>query len=168
MKWLPCCFALLFCGVAFSQAPKPERGRYYKAECGTSADYLELTNDGRYRIVDREHMGVIVTEKGRWQQKGTLITFRPDSELRGGEMVREQSRTYVGTELQYKNKVFIAFNAENAAEIVISVADIKRDLDRNPGGTPPYVLFKTSAEAFDRETKQTYPFRYIRPQIEQK
>jgi len=97
-----------------------------------------------------------------------VITFKPESVLRGGEMVSAENRTYEGTEQTYKNKVFITFDKENAAEIVIPLADITHELDSDPRSVPLYVLFKTNAQVFENETKQTYPFRYIKPNVKTK
>ena len=163
MKCLWYGFILLVCVTALGQSGESERRRFYKAECGTAADYLELAKDGTYRVIGREHMGVGITERGRWEQNGTVITFRPESVLRGGKTVSAGEKSYEGTEVKYKNKVFITFNTESAPEIVVPLTDIRQELDGDPRSVPIYVFFQTSAEVFERETKQTYPFRYIKP-----
>jgi hypothetical protein len=157
---------LLVSATALSQTHglvNADRTRFYKAECGTAADYIELAKDGTYRVIDREHMGVSMTEQGHWQQDGSVITFRPSTVMRGGKMVSTEDSSYGGTEIEYKGGTFIAFNAEGAAGIVIPVDEIKKELDSDPQSVPLYVFFKTTAKVYARETKQPYPFRYLKP-----
>ncbi len=137
--------------------------RFFKAESGTAADYLVIAAGGTYRVIAREHMGVILTEKGQWEQKGAVLTFRPSTLMRGGKYVKAEGRSYEGTEVEYKGKTFIAWNSEDAAGIVIPVEETKQELDRDPKSLPPYVFFKITAKAYTRETKEPYPFRYLRP-----
>jgi hypothetical protein len=164
MKRLFHAVTLLVCATALSQTHglvNAERTRFYKAECGTAANYLELAKDGTYRVIDREHMGVSITEQGHWQQDGSMITFRPSTVMRGGKMVSTEDSSYGGTEIEYKGRTFIAFNAEGAAGIVIPVDETKKQLDGDPQSIPLYVFFKTTAKVYARETKQPYPFRYL-------
>ncbi len=135
--------------------------RFYKAECGTAADYLELTNDGKYHVIAREHAGPIATERGTWRQDGTVITFTPSPLLRDGKTV--QQKPYDGTEEHYKGKTFLTFKTEDAVGIVVPTEDTKRQLDSDTNTLPQYVFFRTTREVFASETKQPYPFRYIKP-----
>jgi hypothetical protein len=53
------------------------------------------------------------------------------------------------------------------AGIVIAANDIEKELDADATHLPEHVLFKVSAKTYQTETKQTYPFRYIRyPNVE--
>jgi hypothetical protein len=163
MKWFFYPLALLVCVTAVCQtggSVKAGPARFYKAECGTAADYLELATDGTYRVIAREHVGVILTERGRWQQNGSVITFTPSTLMRGGKTISANGRSYDGEELEYKGKTFLSFKAEDAAGIVVPVDETKQQLDKDPLNFPLYVFFKTTAIAFVQETKQTYPFRY--------
>ena len=165
MRWFyP--LALFVCSTAVCQTTgvaKTDHARFYKAECGTAAEYLELAGDGSYRVIEREHMGVEVTERGRWNQSGSVITFTPSSRLRGGETTSVSGTSYEGDELEYKSRTFLVFKVEGAAGIVIPANATKQQLDSDPQSLPLYVFFKTSAKAFAQETKQTYPFHYSQP-----
>jgi hypothetical protein len=139
------------------------RARFYKSEHGTGADYMKLSGNGSYKITAREHVGAIVTEVGRWQQVGSVITFRPSSAMRGGRMSETESRSYEASEVEYRGKTFIAFNTEDAAGIAIPIEETKKELDSNPRELPEHVFFKTTARIYSRERKLPYPFRYIKP-----
>jgi hypothetical protein len=54
-----------------------QNARYFKAEHGVGATYVKLAADGRYKVIDREHMGVLLTDEGRWRQSGSVVTFSP-------------------------------------------------------------------------------------------
>ena len=143
---------------------KVPQTRFYKAERGVAADYLELRKDGTYRVLAREHMGVMLTERGNWQQNGSVITFKPSSLMRGGKTVNVQQKSYEGTEEEYKGKTFIAFKTEDSAGIVIPSSETKQELDADNKALPEYVFFKTTRAVFAAETKQAYPFRFpIKP-----
>jgi hypothetical protein len=164
MKRLFCVVALLVCATALGQTRglvNTDQTRFYKAECGTAADYLELAKDGTYQVIDREHMGISVTEEGHWQQDGSVITFRPSTVMRGGKIVSTEGRSYEGTEVEYKGRTFIVFNAEGAAEIVITLDETKKQLDSDPQSVPLYVFFKTTAKVYARETSRR--IRYLKP-----
>jgi hypothetical protein len=169
MRRLFCCFVVvLVCTAAWGQENAPannHKTHFYKAEHGVAADYLELAADGTYRVIDREHMFVDVTERGHWHQGGSVITFRPLTVMRGGEMVRGEGRFYQGTEVEYRGRTFISFSAEDSAGIVIPVEETKKQLDSNPQGTPDHTFFRIAAKIYARETKQAYPFRYVKPDI---
>ncbi len=152
---------LVFCVSLLGQ--NSGRTRFYKLEHETGAEYLKLSGNGQYQVTAREHVGAIVTEAGSWQQVGSVITFRPSSAMRGGRMAEIQGRSYEATEVEYKGKTFIAFNSEGAAGIVIPVEETEKELDSDPRSIPEYVFFKTTARIYARETKQPYPFRYIKP-----
>jgi hypothetical protein len=117
---------------------------------------VRLTADGTYKVIDREHMGIFLTDEGHWKQAGRVITFSP----------REPKKSsYQAVENKHNGKTFLAITSADAdAGIVISAEDINKDLDADPAHLPDHVLFKVSAKTYETETKQTYPFRYIRPQ----
>jgi len=127
---------------------------YFKAECSTSAGYLLLGSDGTYTVTWREHMGIFVEEQGRWEQKDAVITFAP---------AKPAKAPYQGTQVRYKGKTFLSWASEGAPGIVIPIEETKQELDHNSGGLPLYVFFKTTAKVYQRETKQTYPFHFIKP-----
>lgn len=60
---------LLLATVAYSQ------DRYFKEDFYTGARYLKLGVDGRYELVDREHAGVWIADRGHWGEEddGTLV-----------------------------------------------------------------------------------------------
>jgi hypothetical protein len=147
MKRLVYTLLFLLSATAFCQttgAAKAQQTRFFKAEYGTAADYLQLRMDGTYRVLAREHAGVMQTERGNWQQNGSVIKFTPSSLLRGGKTVGVQRKPYEGTEEHYKGKTFIAFKIEDSAGIVIPSEDTRRELDHNINSLPLYVFFKTS------------------------
>jgi len=130
--------------------------RYFKAEHGVGATYVKLTTDGTYQVIDREHMGIFLTDEGRWKQAGAVITFNPKD---------SKNSSYQATENEHNGKTFLAITSPDAAAgIVIAADDIEKDLDADTTHLPDHVLFKVSAKTYQTETKQTYPFRYIRPQ----
>ena len=140
---------VLACGAVCNA----QKVRYFKAEYGVGATYVKLGSDGRYRVIDREHMGIFLTDDGHWQQTGVAITFSP---------VDPKKPSYQATENQYKGKVFLAItSADAAAGIVIAAEDTKRDLDTDPTHLPDHVLFKIMAKTYSTETKETYPFHHI-------
>jgi hypothetical protein len=157
---------VLVYSTAWSQehaSANAHKTRFYKAEHGVAADYLELAADGTYRVIDREHMFVAVTEQGHWHQGGSVITFRPSTVMRGGEMVSAEGKLYQGTEVRYRGRTFISFSTEDSAGIVIPVEDTEKELDSYPQGTPDDTFFRIAAKIYARETKQAYPFRYVKP-----
>lgn len=139
--------AILFSYATFAA----QKARFFKAEHGVAATYVELAADGRYKVIDREHMGVLLTDEGRWQQTGTVITFSPKD---------PKKTSYQATENTYRRRVFLAIMSANAAAgIVISADDTKRALDADY--VPDHVLFKITAKTYSTETKENYPFHYI-------
>lgn len=129
--------------------------RYFKAEHSVGATYVKLASDGLYKVIDREHMGIILTDEGHWKQSGTVISFTPKS---------PKNSSYQATENEHNGKTFLAITSPDAAAgIVITAAEIEKDLDADANHLPDHVLFKVSAKTYETETKQTYPFRYIRP-----
>jgi hypothetical protein len=127
--------------------------RYFKAEHGVGATYVKLAGDGRYKVIDREHVGVFLTDEGHWQQTGTVITFSPTN---------PKKPTYQATENRHKGKIFLAItSADAAAGIAIDADDTKKGLDAQPDQLPDHVLFKINANTYNIETKKAYPFRYI-------
>ena len=116
-----------------------------------AATYLELAIDGRYKVIDREHMGVMLTDEGHWQQTGAVITFSPKD---------PKKTSYRVTENIYRRRVFLAITSANAAAgIVITADDTKKALDADY--VPDHVFFKINAKTYSSETKETYPFHLI-------
>jgi hypothetical protein len=149
MLTAPFLFATLFY-CAFCAA---QNERYFKAEHGVGATYVRLAADGRYKVIDREHMGVFLTDEGRWQQNGAVITFSPTN---------PKNASYQATENKHQGKIFLAITSVDAAAgIVITAEDTKKLLDANPKHFPDHVLFKTNAKTYHAETRKNYPFQYI-------
>ena len=166
MKCLFCTLILIVCATALCQTnkvAKADQARFFKCETGVSAKYLELAPNNTYRVIAREHMGVWQVEQGRWRENGSTITFTPSSHMRGGKTVKADGKFYDATEVRYKNNTFLAFNSDEAAGIAIPVDETKHEMDSNPQSLPLYVFFKTTANVVAQETKQTYPFRYLKP-----
>ena len=147
----------------FQSRTTTQTTRFFKAEGGVSAEYLRLAKDGTYRVISREHMFVALTEEGWWEQKGSAITFKRKTLMRGGELTDARGTSYEGTEVEYKGKTFIVWGAEGCPGIVIPIEETKQQLDGDPKSLPEYVFFKTTAKIYAQETKQLYPFRYLRP-----
>jgi hypothetical protein len=127
--------------------------RDFKAEHGVGATYVKLSRDGSYKVIDREHMGIFLTDEGHWKQAGAVITFRPKD---------PKKSSYQATENEHSGKTFLSITSPDAAAgIVVSAEDIDKNLDADPNHLPDHVLFKVSAKTYQTETKQTYPFRYI-------
>lgn len=131
--------------------------RYFKAEHGVGATYVKLATDGSYKVIDREHMGIFLTDEGHWKQAGAVITFSPKD---------QKNSSYQATQNEHNGKTFLAITSPDAAAgIVIATDEIEKELDADANYIPDHVLFKISAKTYQIETKQTYPFRYIRPQL---
>jgi len=140
---------LIACNTLFAA----QRVRYFKAEHGVGATYVKLGADGRYSVIDREHMGVFLTDEGHWQQTGTVVTFRPTD---------SKKPSYQASEVSYRGKVFLAITSTHAeAGIVIPAEDTKKALDTYPTELPDHVLFKITAKTYQTEIRKTYPFHYI-------
>jgi hypothetical protein len=142
-------FAILFC-CTFCAA---QDARYFKAEHGVGATYVELAAHGQYKVIDREHMGIFLRDEGRWQQAGAVITFSPTD---------AKKTSYQATENRHRGKIFLSItSADAAAGIDIPANDTKKDLDADPNHLPDHVLFIVTAKTYSTETKENYPFRYI-------
>ena len=139
---------LLHCTLCFAQ-----NTRYFKAEHGVAATYVKLAANGRYKVIDREHMGVGLTDEGHWRQNGALLTFSPTN---------PKKTSYQATENKYQGKVFLAITTVDAAAgIVITAEDTKKSLDADPNYLPDHVFFKIGAKTYNTEIKENYPFHYI-------
>jgi hypothetical protein len=104
-------------------------------------------------VIDREHMGIFLTDEGHWKRAGVVITFSPKD---------PKKSSYQATENEHSGKTFLSITSPDAAAgIVISAEDTDKELDADPNHLPDHVLFKVSAKTYQIETKQTYPFRYI-------
>lgn len=137
----------LFTGTALAQQ---HEDRYFKEDHLTGADYIRLSVDQTYVRTVREHMGIWTIESGQWEQSGDEIMFVPKE--------RKKER-YAGTDVSYRARRFLAFRTDAAPGLVIPTEEIKRRLDADPTGLPPYVFFEIDRTAYERETKETYPFR---------
>jgi hypothetical protein len=145
--------SVLFATLFYCAFCAAQNVRYFKAEHGVGATYLKLAADGLYKVIDREHMGVFLTDEGRWQQTGAVITFSPTD---------PKKTSYQATENRHHGKVFMAITSVNAAAGIVTPADhTKKDLDADPNHLPDHVLFKISAKTYSTETKENYPFHYV-------
>jgi hypothetical protein len=134
---------LLTCSVLSAA----QTARHFKAEHGVGATYVKLSRDGSYKLIDREHMGIFLTDEGHWKQAGTVITFNPKD---------SKKPSYQATENEHNGKAFLAITSSDAAAgIVIAADDIEKDLDADTNHLPDHVLFKISSEIYETETKQT-------------
>jgi len=124
--------------------------RYFKEDHLTGADYIRLAPDHTYRLIGREHMGVWILESGRWEQSADGIRFVPKD---------EKTKPYTGTEASHRGRTFVAFSEDAAPGIAIPTEEIKRRIDANPKTLPSYVFFEIDKPTYERDTKQTYPFR---------
>jgi len=141
--------SILFATLSNCTFCAAQRVRYFKAEHGVAATYVRLGADGRYKVIDREHMGIFLTDDGRWRQTGAVITFSPTD---------PKKALYQATENTYRRRVFLAItSADAAAGIVISADDTKKALDADY--VPDHVLFKITSKTYSTETKENYPFR---------
>jgi hypothetical protein len=68
---------------------------------------------------------------------------------------------------RYKGKTFLAWKSENAAEIVVPVEEIQRELDKDPKRPPMYVFLETDGMVYQREMKEADPLRHVKPIIRQ-
>ena len=73
--------------------------------------------------------------------------------------MRTQSDIYTGTRVSYKGHTFLEFTENAAPGLPMSVDEIKRRIDADPKTLPSYVFFEIDRAAYERETKETYPFR---------
>ena len=90
--------------------------RWNQAEHGVGATYVKLAIDGTYKVIDREHMGIFLTDEGHWKQVGAVITFSPKD---------SKKSSYQATENDHNGKAFLAITSpEAAAGIVIAADDI--------------------------------------------
>jgi hypothetical protein len=53
----------------------------------------------------------------------------------------------------------LAFSEDAAPGLPMSVEEIKRQIDADPKALPFYVFFEIDRAAYERESKETYPFR---------
>jgi hypothetical protein len=110
----------------------------------------EFKRTARNLLTGREHMGIWVLESGRWQHSGDAIRFVPADEKKTHD---------AGTRVSHKGHTFLAFTEDAAPGLAMSVDEIKRRIDAEPKTRPSYVFFEIDRMAYERETKETYPFR---------
>ena len=141
--------ALLWLCV-FNLIGQQPQARYFKEDHLTGADYICLAADHTYHLTGREHMGIWVLESGRWKHSGDAIMFVPTD---------KKKTRYAGTQVSHKGHTFLAFSEDGAPALAIAVEEIKRRIDGDPKTLPSYVFFEIDRAAYERETKETYPFR---------
>ena len=90
-----------------------------------------------------------MVETGLWEGSGDDIPFVP----------KEKKKAYTATEASYRRHTFLAFRDDNAPGLVIPVEEIRQRIDEDPKALPPYVFFEIKRAEYERETKETYPFR---------
>jgi hypothetical protein len=145
--------SVLFATLLHGTLCAGQNTRYFKAEHGVAATYIKLAANGRYKVIDREHMGVGLTDDGHWRRNGALLTFSPTN---------PKKTSYQATENKYQGKVFLAITTVDAAAgIVITAEDTKKNLDADPNYLPDHVFFKISPKTYNTEIKENYPFHYI-------
>jgi hypothetical protein len=141
---------LWMCLLNFTAPAQESLDRYFKEDHLTGADYIRLSTDRTYVLTGREHMGIWVLETGRWERSSDDIRFVPKD---------NKKPAYAGTEVSYRRHTFLAFRSDDAPSIVIPVEKIKQEIDADPKALPSYVFFEIDKAAYERETKETYPFR---------
>src|SRR5258708_12461182 len=95
---------LLHCTLCAAQ-----NTRYFKAEHGVAATYVKLAANGRYKVIDREH--IVLTDEGHWRQNGALLMFSPTN---------PKKTSYQATENKYQGKPSLPITPSDAVpEIVI-------------------------------------------------
>lgn len=134
----------------FNVVGQQPQARYFKEDHLTGAEYICLAGNRTYRLTTREHMGIWVLESGRWEHSGDAIRFVPAD---------KKKKAYTGTQASHKGHTFLAFSDDAAPGMAMSVEEIKRGIDGDPNALPPYVFFEIDKEAYERETKEPYPFR---------
>lgn len=127
--------------------------RYFKADHLTGATYIALAKDGTYAVTAREHMFVRVEESGRWKMSGSRISFMPKWGV--------ARKSYSAELVSYKGQNFLSLEGDEGPSIPVPMAEVKRQLDEAPKVLPLYVFFEVSSTLYQRETKQTYPFRAL-------
>lgn len=127
--------------------------RYFKEDHLTGADYFRLSSDGTYEITSREHLGVWMSESGRWEKNENALTF---TSRKAGR------RSYTAHEVSYKGHRFLIFGTEDAPGIVIPEDEVRRRLDAEPKRLPEYVFFEIDKATYQQETSTTYPFRTLK------
>jgi hypothetical protein len=113
--------------------------------------YIALAPEGSYTVTTCEHMGIWV-ESGRWSKSGARFTFTPD---------KSGKARFNATEVTYRKHTFLALEGDSGPSIAVPIEETKRNLDQNHKTVPPYVFFEVSPSVYQRETKQTYPFRFL-------
>jgi hypothetical protein len=134
----------------FNVIGQQPQARYFKEDHLTGADYICLAADHTYHLTGREHMGIWGLESGRWEHSADAIRFVPAD---------DKKTDYTGTQVSHKGHTFLAFSEDAAPGLAIPAEEIKRRIDSDPKALPPYVFFEIERAAYERETKQTYPFR---------
>jgi hypothetical protein len=149
MRHMTLSTALLWLCVVTVTGQQPQ-AQYFKEDHLTGADYICLAADHSYNLTGREHMGVWVLESGRWEHSGDAIKFVPADGRKGA---------FTGSRASHKGHTFLAFSEDSAPGLAMSIDEIKRRIEADPKTLPSYVFFEIDRAAYERETKETYPFR---------
>jgi hypothetical protein len=149
MRHMTLSTALLWLCVVTVTGQQPQ-AQYFKEDHLTGADYICLAADHSYNLTGREHMGVWVLESGRWEHSGDAIKFVPADGRKGA---------FTGSRASHKGHTFLAFSEDSAPGLSMSIDEIKRRIEADPKTLPSYVFFEIDRAAYERETKETYPFR---------
>jgi hypothetical protein len=149
MRHMTLSTALLWLCLVTVTGQQPQ-AQYFKEDHLTGADYICLAADHSYNLTGREHMGVWVLESGRWEHSGDAIKFVPADGRKGA---------FTGSRASHKGHTFLAFSEDSAPGLAMSIDEIKRRIEADPKTLPSYVFFEIDRAAYERETKETYPFR---------
>src|SRR5258708_34195987 len=101
---------LLHCTLCAAQ-----NTRYFKAEHGVAATYVKLAANGRYKGIDREHMGVLLTDEGRWRQEGALLTLT---------QTNPRKTSYQAPQHKYQGQVCLASTSVSAPTRIVVTEEV--------------------------------------------
>lgn len=129
----------------------------YASDHLTGASFLVLDPSGSYQVVSQEHMGVWVTEKGKWAQAEAHITFHTSG---------SDKKSYRTAVSQYKGKEFLVQLDEDGPTIRMPLEAIRKEIDdaeKEPGtGPPQFVFVRMNSKVTAGDLSKTYPFKFYR------
>jgi hypothetical protein len=157
LQWAMTMSAALLWLCLFTVIGQQPTARYFKEDHLTGADYFCLAANRTYQLTGREHMGIWALESGRWERSGAAIRFVPAD---------KKKKAYTGTQGSHKGHTFLAFSEDAAPGLAMSVEEIKQGIDGDPKRLPSYVFFEIDRAAYERETKEAYPFRTMDVKVE--
>jgi hypothetical protein len=85
-------------------------GQLFQGGTRVGATYVTLAADGSYKVIDREHMGIFLTDEGHWKQAGAVITFSPKD---------PKKSSYQATVNEHNRKTFLAITSPDAAAGIV-------------------------------------------------